>query len=132
MNLNKVQTITLTVIVMILVMFTACTGKDRADEDVSIETSVDSPDKEHIATIYYVSGGGAAGYVYTYVSIRDKEEKFIPYNGMVLQGSHFQNLSIKWAGSDRLVISYSQASAIFTRATEWETSRKVLIEYVNP
>lgn len=120
------------VIIVNLIMFVTCDGRKAVDEDIIIAETINSPNKEHIATVYYVSGGGAAGYVYAHVGIRNKGESFTVNNGTVLQGVRIENLSVKWEDSKKLIIFYSKAGTIFTKKTEWADKSKVLIEYIEP
>jgi hypothetical protein len=52
-----------------------CT-QEKTHEQVDIITTTVSTNKEYVATIYVVSGGGAAGYVYKLVNLRKRQEPF--------------------------------------------------------
>ena len=100
------------------------------EEDVDILLIANSPNTDYIVTVYTISGGGAAGYVYERVSIRKKEDRFDKNKGMIFQGAKIKNLSVEWKGDRLLQVKYTKAGDIFTQEKEWGKKEKILIEYL--
>ena len=112
------------------VLVASCSAiKAIQDEDVDIVTTSASPNKEYIATIYIVSGGGAAGYVYRLVNIRKRGEPFDPKKGIVFHMSGARELGLTWEDDKHLSIKHSKDAHIHIQAKEWGEG-KVQIQYV--
>lgn len=116
--------------VCFFVAMESCNGKSP-DVDIDIISTMVSPNKEYVATNYYISGGGAAGYVYRLVNLRRQQEKFDPKKGIVFQVTHTENITVTWEDNAHMTIKYSKPSSLLTQVKEWGTGeRKIQIHYV--
>jgi len=112
-----------------LVAIKSC-GSRSSDVDVDIISTIVSPNKEYVATIYYISGGGAAGYVYGLVNLRRQEDTFNPKKGIIFQVTHTQNITVMWKDDVHLMIKHSKPSSLLTQAKEWSAgAQKIYIHY---
>ena len=106
-------------------------GGESSQVDVDIISTVVSPDEEHVATVYNISGGGAAGYVYRLVGLRRHADTFNRKEGIVFQVTHTENITATWEDDAHLTIRYSKPSSLLTQVKEWGTGeRKIHINYV--
>lgn len=119
-----------TIVILNLSLLDGCGPMKSIDDDVKILTMTLSPDKEIVATAYDVYGGGAAGYLYTFVNIRNKEVAFNQSRGIVFQGTSVKDISLEWQDNDLLIIKYSKLSNVYTQEKEWRDKRKILINYI--
>lgn len=112
------------------VVITKSCGREGSDADVDIISTTVSPDKEIVATVYYISGGGAAGYVYRLVNLRRRGGTFNPRKGIVFQVTRSENIMVTWEDDSHLAIKYSKPSSLLTQVKEWDAGkRKVHISY---
>lgn len=79
-------------------------------KDVRIVINCDSPDKKQTATFFIRSGGGAAGYQYEYLSLRETTEPF-DYRGYILKLNGGYEIRIEWHGPE-LVVYYPNTARI--------------------
>ena len=108
-----------------------CAQKNKsAKEQVDIVTANASPNRDYLATVYIVWGGGAAGYVYRVVNIRKRGERFDPKRGIVLHMSSKSNPTVAWDANEHLVIQYSKAATIYRQERQWGDKVKVKVDYV--
>lgn len=105
-------------------------AQHKADGRVDIVVTSASPDQEYVATVYTVSGGGAAGYIYRLVNLRRHGEPFDPEKGIIFQATRTQNITVTWRGGESLTISYSKPGSVLTKVEEWTGGRKIRIGYV--
>jgi hypothetical protein len=76
-----------------------------------------SPDGKYIASFYAIGGGGAAGSLFEYVSIR-RPESPLDNGTTVLQMSYASDVCLQWVDSRHLVVKYpSDAQAVSTKDT---------------
>lgn len=102
-----------------------------SDADVDIISTTASPNKEYVATIYYISGGGAAGYVYRLVNLSRRGDTFNPKKGIIFQVTHTKNITVIWEDDAHMTIKYSKPSSLLTQVREWGTGeRKIHIQYM--
>lgn len=97
----------LTVLAISLIMG-GCNRDWKTTDDVEIINELKSPDGEHIATVFYCSGGGAAGYVYYNVNLRKTTDQFSQRDfllGKRLWGS-YTDITVRWIDSAHLEVSY--------------------------
>ena len=108
-----------------------CAQKNKsAKEQVDIVTASVSPNRDYLATVYIVWGGGAAGYVYRVVNIRKRGERFDPKKGIVLHMSSKSNPTVAWDTNEHLVIQHSKAATIYKQERQWGDKVKVKVDYV--
>lgn len=108
-----------------------CTQKNkRVKEQVDIVSMTTSPNKEYVATIYTVSGGGAAGYVYKVVNLRKKAERFDPKKGIIFSITGAGEVALSWGDNEHLTIKHSKAGNVYAQAKEWGSEKKIRISYV--
>jgi hypothetical protein len=108
-----------------------CGQKDKgAKEQVDIVTISVSPNRDYLATVYIVWGGGAAGYVYRVVNVRKHGERFDPKKGIVLHMSSKSNPTVAWDGNEHLVIQHSKAATIYKQERQWGDKVKVKVDYL--
>lgn len=79
-------------------------------KDVSIVMNCDSPDKKQIATFFIRSGGGAAGYQYEYLNLREATEPF-DYRNYVLALNGGYEVRIEWHGPE-VVVYYPNTARV--------------------
>ena len=81
----------------------------KTTDDVDILSEEKSPDGRHVATVFNCSGGGAAGYHYANVNLRNSKEEL--NQRKVLLGSYlwpsFKDMSVAWEDATTLVVTYS-------------------------
>lgn len=100
----------------------------RSTDQVKILDERKSPDGKHTATVFYCSGGGAAGYTYTNVNVRRSSE---PLNQRdFLLGQHlwhsFADISLSWEDATTLRVAYGWASESHEyREQNSQTKRRV-------
>lgn len=104
-----------------------CT-QDRAQEQVDIVTTIPSPNKEYLATVYVVSGGGAAGYVYKLINLRKQEEPFDSKKGIIFLVTRTRALDLTWQDNQHVTVKHSKPGDVYTKATMWDS--KIRISYV--
>lgn len=114
-----------------LTIVISCTSSNaRKDEDIAIVTSKNSPSKDYIATVYIASGGGAAGYVYRLVNIRNRSEPFNSEKGIVFQMAGATELNIDWKDNHHFIIEYAKGASIYTQEKTWGDEGMVQVIYV--
>jgi len=89
-----------------------------------------SPNKEYLATVYIVWGGGAAGYVYRLVNIRKRSDPFDPKKGIVFYMTGATDLNLEWENNEHLIVTYSKLANVYTQAKAWGDKGEVQISYV--
>ena len=95
-------------VLTITLMMGACNRDWKTTDYVEIIDESKSPDGRHIATVFYCSGGGAAGYVYNNVNLRKSTDQFNQRDfllGKRLWGS-YTNITVRWIDSAHLEVSY--------------------------
>ena len=85
----------------------------RGTDNVEILSEKTSPNGSFVATSFYCEGGGAAGYTYNNVSLRQVGDELNQRNGLL--GKHktwsgFSGIEIRWIDDSNLEISYTQNS----------------------
>lgn len=89
-------------------------GKDdwKITDEVEILSESRSPDGKYIVTVFSCSGGGAAGYAYTNVNLREASETLDQRD--FLLGEHlwnsFSDITVNWRDSANLEVTYQWAS----------------------
>jgi hypothetical protein len=106
-----------------------CTQK-RSKEEVKIITTAISPNKEYVATVYVVSGGGAAGYVYNVVNLRKQGERFDPRKGVIFSATRARDVGLSWEDNEHLTVRYSKAEGIYAQDKKWGSRKEIHISYV--
>lgn len=102
--------------------------QDNAQEQVDIVTTIPSPNKEYLATIYVVSGGGAAGYVYKIINLTKREDPFDSKKCIVFLVTRTRALALTWQDNQHVTVKHSQPGGVYTKATLWDS--KIRISYV--
>jgi len=117
---------------LLLVNWSAAQGciQRRSKEEVRIITTAISPNKEYVATVYVVSGGGAAGYVYKVVNLRKRADRFDPKKGIVFSGTRVPEISLTWADNEYVTVKHSKAGNVYTQAKQWGDRGQIRINYV--
>ena len=84
--------------------------------DISVTSTLPSPDSSHIATLYRMSGGGAAGWCYQYVGGRRADQPFQPDSSILFSTRcSGVGISASWQSARRLRITYTRGTEAFTR-----------------
>lgn len=112
-----------------LMAITACSS-GIATRDVGVVRTSSSPNKSHLATVYVVSAGGAAGYAYRLVNIRGSSDPFDPEKGIVFQMTGAGELDVMWEDDEHLTVKHPKSANVYTQAMAWGSERKVQISYV--
>lgn len=83
-------------------------GDWRTSDTVEILQEVHSPNGAHVATVFFCSGGGAAGYTYTNVNLRETSQRLNQRD--VLLGQYlwhsFGAISVSWIDDETLEVTY--------------------------
>lgn len=101
------------ILALAITLLVGCGNDDwKTTDEVEILSESKSPDGKHIVTVFSCSGGGAVGYAYANVNLREISEAFDQRD--ILLGRHlwhsYANISAVWKDSENLEVSYSWAS----------------------
>ena len=95
-------------------LFLSCGVKDDSS-DWKIVNTLHSPDDGYVATIYTISGGGAAGWCEQRIEINSKDQ---PFDMKKKKGADFcfsascnSVLQVKWESTNSIQIQYSIGEA---------------------
>lgn len=96
-----------------MTLLAGCGNDDwKTTDDVEILTESKSPDGKYIVTVFSCSGGGAAGYTYTNVNLREASETLDQRD--FLLGEHlwnsFSDITVNWRDATNLEVTYRWAS----------------------
>lgn len=98
-------------------------------DEIHIMSAVNSPDKNHIATTFFYSGGGAAGWTGIKVNIRKRSEKFNP-DEYVFRVSSGTEIKTEWKNNSIVHINYSTEDYIISLSQKkWNEDKTVKIIY---
>ncbi len=103
----------------------AFSGLSCGDEpSIEILQQALSPDGSKVATAFSCEGGGAAGYAFTNVTLRQAGEALDPFDGLL--GKHkswrsFHDIQVHWADNENLEISYRAWSTSGVNAEQLAT-----------
>ena len=119
-------------IALLLVNWSATQGctQRRSKEQVKIIATAISPNKEYVATVYVISGGGAAGYVYNVVNLRKRADRFDPKKGVVFSGTRIPEISLTWDNNEQVTVKHSKSGNIYTQAKQGGDRGQIRINYV--
>ena len=119
-------------IVSLLPMLTCCGALEESE--VFFECA--SPDGSKIATFYRVYGGGAAGYQYSRINIRNSDRP-INLDSYSFSMSHGGDASIQWKTNKSLVIGYPKyadiqkaTGTIFGTSQLYAPESELLVNYI--
>ena len=101
------------VLAMAATLLIGCANDDwKTTDNVEIISETRSPDGRYVATVFLCSGGGAAGYTYANVNLRESSAIFNQRD--FLLGKHlwhsFADISTRWKDSETLEVTYRWAS----------------------
>lgn len=101
------------ILTLAISLLVGCGNDDwKSTDDVEILSESKSPDGKYIVTVFSCSGGGAAGYTYNNVNLREVSETLDQRN--FLLGKHlwhsFADISANWKDAETLEVSYRWAS----------------------
>jgi hypothetical protein len=102
----------------------------KPEEQIDIIATATSPSNDHVATVYTVSGGGAAGYAYRVVNLRKQSETFNPKKGVIFSATGTREVTCRWEDNEHLMVNHSKAGNIYTQAKEWGSDKIIRISYV--
>jgi len=112
--MNPANALTSFVILTLATTLLAGCGNDdwKTTDEVEVLSESKSPDGKYIVTVFSCSGGGAAGYTYTNVNLREASEPLDQRD--FLLGEHlwhsFADISANWKDSETLEVVYRWAS----------------------
>jgi hypothetical protein len=91
-----------------IIMAIACGEQWRKTDRVTVLQEKFSPGGRYVATAFECSGGGAAGYFYSNVNVRRKEEPFNQRQFILGDKlwSGYGNFDLQWLGSNHLQVTY--------------------------
>lgn len=92
-----------------MALLASCGNDDwKTTDKVEILSESKSPDGKYVVTVFSCSGGGAAGYVYTNVNLREASETLDQRD--FLLGEHlwnsFSDITVDWRDSVNLEVTY--------------------------
>jgi len=107
--------------------------------DYHVNDTSSSPDRKYVATIYGVSGGGAAGWCGIRVTVNPASEPFsierekTEGKYVVFNASCSTEVKTKWETDRTLVVTYKSLNkdfgiSVYKKPTDWD--REVSIKYV--
>ena len=111
-----------------LVMSSACIIAIFGCGEANVLREVPSPDGSVVARYYYISGGGAAGWIDEYVSVDSAGAPFDPFDGTpVLTMSHAGDAELTWVDNRHLKVEIGEWANV-----KWHCSMAagVRIDYV--
>ncbi len=109
------------------VLFSA--GCEPSSHNVHTIVECPSATGRHLATFYVISGGGAAGFQYEYVSVRPAHSPFQPLEyALQLKGGYDARLI--WRGDTALLVEYPQDARVDSAATFVRLADSVALDYV--
>ena len=96
-----------------MTLLAGCDNDDwKTTDEVKILSESKSSDGQYIVTVFSCSGGGAAGYAYTNVNLREASET-LDQRGFLL-GEHlwnsFSDITVNWRDPENLEVTYRWAS----------------------
>ena len=84
--------------------------------DVVVAATEASPNSTHVATVYMMSGAGAAGWCYQYVGVRRADQPFEPDSGITFSTRcRPTDVSARWRSPHELHITYTQGAEALTQ-----------------
>ena len=112
MKLPNLMTVSV-IFALAMTLLAGCSNDDwKATDEVEILSESKSPDGKYIVTVFSCSGGGAAGYAYTNVNLREASEKLDQRD--FLLGEHlwnsFSDITVNWQDPENLEVTYQWAS----------------------
>ena len=112
MKLTKALIISV-ILTLLTTLLAGCGNDDwKTTDEVEILTESKSPDGKYIVTVFSCSGGGAAGYCYTNVNLREASETLDQRD--CLLGEHlwnsFSGITVNWRDATDLEVAYRWAS----------------------
>ena len=96
-------------ILTIILLLGGCSSDDwRRTDKVEIITELESPDGTHVSTVFFCSGGGAAGYTYNNVNLRKTGDDLDQRDFLLgkYNWHSFKDINITWIDSATLQVSY--------------------------
>lgn len=101
------------ILALVMTLLAGCGNNDwKTSDKVETLSESKSPDGKYIVTVFSCSGGGAAGYAYTNVNLREASEKLDQRD--FLLGEHlwnsFSDITVNWQDSENLEVSYRWTS----------------------
>ena len=104
-------------------------GGKNSKDDIHTLSTLNSPDNKFIATTFYYSGGGAAGWTGRKVNIRKSDEDFSDRE-FVFSASSGTDIQTVWENDSTLQINYSTDDRILSLyQKEWNSDKTVKIIY---
>lgn len=111
--MNPANALTSFVILTLATTLLAGCGNDdwKTTDEVEVLSESKSPDGKYIVTVFSCSGGGAAGYTYTNVNLREASEPLDQRD--FLLGEHlwssFSDITVNWEDPVNLEVTYRWA-----------------------
>ena len=97
-----------TILTLPLVLAGCGSDEWKRTDNVKIINELNSPDGKHVATVFFCSGGGAAGYTYYNVSLRKTGDDLNQRDFLLgkYNWHSFKDINITWIDSANLQVSY--------------------------
>ena len=94
-----------------ITLLVGCGRPDPSADKVVINSEKTSPNGKFVVTSFYCEGGGAAGYAYENVSLRQAGDDLDQRDGLL--GKHktwkgFSDITVRWIDDSNLEISYKR------------------------
>jgi hypothetical protein len=113
-------------IVAFLLSAAGCSGS----EELYPGGELPSPDGQLVASFFALGGGGAAGWLFEYVSIRPSSEP--PDAGLrevVLQMNYGYEVCLNWRSNQHLEVSVPEGAGIHQQKTSLTLSRPITVSF---
>ncbi|MEC9092948.1 MAG: hypothetical protein VX438_09605 [Planctomycetota bacterium] len=115
-----------------------CTDPDKgpSTDQIEIISEEKSPNGQFVATCFFCSGGGAAGYFYANVSLRKAGEQLDQRDGLLGKfktWKSFSEIEVKWINDKNLEVAYKQSDSPDHRennSVKVEAKQGIQIHYV--
>lgn len=90
-----------------------------------------SPDGQHVAIFYGLGGGGAAGWLEEFFSVRMSDSPFGHDKANIVRAfSHTYELCVKWESATRIRVVYPAMNNLNEAPYRAEASPEILVDFV--
>lgn len=113
----------------VAIMLSTCFGFSEPIQEVEIIDTSIAPNGLHVATVFHVTGGGAAGYAYRLVGMRARNDVFESKTGIVFQMTGSGKLSAAWKNDRLLQIQRPRDAVVYIAENTWGSAGEIEIEY---
>ena len=96
-----------------VLVFTAIVLSGACSDDLHRGVQYPSPTGRYLATFFGLSGGGAAGWAYSRVSVRSAQQPF-DRESHILEMRHGYEVCLIWESDTKLVVEYPSEAVVMS------------------